>query len=158
MKQRLFRFPLLLVALLIATTTLAAPSSVPLSDIFPSPTQTKAAIVINKVLERYHYRKVALDRDFAASVLERYLKALDPSRTFFQARDVERFQNGARQLDESLRRGELDIAFDIFRVYRMRVDERVAHALKLLDGRFEFDTAETFTFESDETPWARECG
>lgn len=155
MKQRLFRFPLLLVALLIATTTLAAPSSVPLSDLFPTPTQTKSAIVINKVLERYHYRKVALDRDFAASVLERYLKALDPSRTFFLARDVERFQNGARQLDESLRRGELDIAFDIFRVYRMRVDERVAHALKLLDGRFEFDTAETFTFESDETPWAR---
>lgn len=155
MKQRLFRFPLLLVALLIATTTLAAPSSVPLSELFPTPTQTKSAIVINKVLERYHYRKVALDRDFAASVLERYLKALDPSRTFFLARDVERFQNGARQLDESLRRGELDIAFDIFRVYRTRVDERVAHALKLLDGRFEFDTAETFTFESDETPWAR---
>jgi len=158
MKQRLFRFPLLLAALLIvATTTLAAPSSVPLSDLFPTPTQTKAAIVINKVLERYHYRKVALDRGFAASVLERYLKALDPNRTFFLARDVERFQNGARQLDESLRRGELDIAFDIFRVYRMRVDERVAHALKLLDGRFTFDTAETFTFESDETPWARDA-
>ncbi|MTW20190.1 carboxy terminal-processing peptidase [Allochromatium palmeri] len=156
MKQRLFRFPLLLVALLIAaTTTLAAPSSVPLSELFPSPTQTKAAIVINKVLERYHYRKVALDRDFAASVLDRYLKALDPNRTFFLARDVERFQNGARQLDESLRRGELDISFDIFRVYRARVDERVAYALKQLDGRFEFDTAETFTFESDETPWAR---
>lgn len=158
MKQRLFRFPLLFAVLLItATTTLAAPSSVPLSELFPSPTQTKAAIVINKVLERYHYRKVALDRDFAASVLERYLKALDPNRTFFLARDVERFQNGARQLDESLRRGELDIAFDIFRVYRMRVDERVAHALKLLDGRFEFDTAETFTFESDKTPWARDA-
>ncbi|ADC61746.1 carboxy terminal-processing peptidase [Allochromatium vinosum] len=158
MKQRLFRFPLLLVALLIvATTTLAAPSSVPLSDLFPTPTQTKSAIVINKVLERYHYRKVALDRDFAASVLERYLKALDPNRTFFLARDVERFRNGARQLDESLRRGELDIAFDIFRVYRMRVDERVAHALKLLDGRFTLDTAETFTFESDETPWARDA-
>ena len=157
MKQRLFRFPFLLVALLIAATTLASPLPVPLSELFPNPTQTKAAIVINKVLERYHYRKVALDRDFAASVLDRYLKALDPSRTFFQARDVERFQNGARQLDESLRRGELDVAFDIFRVYRMRVDERVAHALKLLDGRFDFGTAETFTFESDETPWARDA-
>ncbi|QGU31887.1 carboxy terminal-processing peptidase [Thermochromatium tepidum] len=156
MKQRLFRLPLPLIALLIATTTTAAPSSVPLSDLFPTPAQTKTAIVINKVLERYHYRKVVLDRDFAAAVLERYLKALDPSRTFFLARDVERFQNGARQLDENLRRGELDIAFDIFRVYRMRVDEQVAHALKLLEGRFEFDTPETFSFESDETPWARD--
>ncbi|MGQ9660322.1 MAG: carboxy terminal-processing peptidase [Thermochromatium sp.] len=156
MTQRLFRFPLLFAVFLITATTLAAPSSVPLSDLYPTPLQTKTAIVINKVLERYHYRKFTLDRDFAALVLERYLKALDPNRTFFLARDVERFRNGARRLDEDLRRGELDIPFDIFRVYRSRVDERVAYALNVLNGPFEFDTAETFTFESDQTPWAQD--
>ncbi|MBK1717728.1 carboxy terminal-processing peptidase [Thiocystis violacea] len=157
MRQRLFQLPLLFViALTMATAALAAPHPVPLSELFPNPGQTRAAIVINKVLERYHYRKVSLDRSFAQSVLERYLKALDPNRTFFLARDVDRFQNGSRNLDESLRRGELDIAFDIFRVYRMRVDERVAHALKLLDGKFDFNVAETFVFESPETGWAAE--
>lgn len=157
MKQRFFWLSYLFAALLIAATTaLATPAPVPLAELFPTPTQTKAAIVINKVLERYHYRKVSLDPTFAATLLDRYLKALDPSRTFFLARDIERFQNGARQLDESLRRGELDIAFDVFRVYRTRVEERVNHALKLLAGRFDFSAAETFTFESDTTPWARD--
>ncbi|QIK37895.1 tail-specific protease [Caldichromatium japonicum] len=157
MRQRPLWFsPLLLSLSISAGLTLAAPLPVPLSDLFPTPTQTKTAIVINKVLERYHYRKFALDRAFAQAVLAQYLKVLDPNRSFFLARDVERFQTGARQLDEQLRRGELDIAFDIFRVYRMRVDERVTYALRLLDGPFDFTTAETFAFESDKTPWARD--
>lgn len=156
MRQRHLWFWLFIALAGTSALALASPLAVPLSELFPTPTHTKTAIVINKVLERYHYRKFSLDRAFAQAVLERYLKALDPNRSFFLARDVERFQTGARQLDDQLRRGELDIAFDIFRVYRMRVDERVAYALKLLDSPFEFNTAETFSFDSDQTPWARD--
>jgi carboxyl-terminal processing protease len=154
MKQRLAHFLLVVVLLLTAAATLATPQSVPLSELFPSPGHTKSAIVINKVLERYHYRKVNLDSSFARQVLVKYLEALDTNRAFFLARDVERFENGARHLDDSLRRGDLDIAFDIFRVYRMRVDERVAHALKLLGGNFDFSRSESYIFEPAETHWA----
>ncbi|NEX22753.1 tail-specific protease [Thiorhodococcus mannitoliphagus] len=156
MRQRLHQFQLAILLTLVTVTALAKPHAIPLSELFPSPGQTKAAIVINKVLERYHYRKVALNRSFAKQVLEKYLEELDPNRSFFLARDVDRFETGARNLDESLRRGELDIAFDVFRVYRMRVDERVAYALKLLDGRFNFDVAETFTFDASEASWAKD--
>lgn len=156
MRQRLYQIQLVILLMLVTVTALAKPHSVPLSELFPSPGQTKAAIVINKVLERYHYRKVVLNRAFADKVLEKYLEELDPNRSFFLARDVDRFKSGARNLDESLRRGELDIAFDIFRVYRMRVDERVADALKLLDGKFDFDVAETFSFDTDKIAWAKD--
>ena len=156
MKQRLFRYLMVVMLLLAASSTLAVPHPVPLSELFPSPANTKSAIVINKVLERYHYRKVNLDSTFAHEVLDKYLETLDPNRSFFLARDVERFKNGARRLDDSLRRGDLDLAFDVFRVYRMRVDERVARALKLLDDRFDFNPAESYTFEPVETHWAKD--
>ncbi|HYN79656.1 MAG TPA: carboxy terminal-processing peptidase, partial [Lamprocystis sp. (in: g-proteobacteria)] len=137
-----------------AWVAVASPRAVPLSELFPSQTQAKTAIVINKVLERYHYRKPSFDEAFAKSVLDSYLDALDPSRSFFMARDVERFASGARRLDDNLRRGELDTAFDVFRVYRMRVDERVAHALTLLAGPFDFSAAESYTFDRAKAPWA----
>ncbi|MFD2113137.1 carboxy terminal-processing peptidase [Thiorhodococcus fuscus] len=156
MRQRLSLFSLVVALCLMPTAVLATPHTVPLSELFPDPGQTKAAIVINKVLERYHYRKVTLDNAFAKDVLTRYLDDLDPNRAFFQARDVERFENGARHFDENLRRGELDVPFDIFRVYRMRVDERVAYALKLLDQQFDFSRSETYAFDSSETPWAKD--
>jgi carboxyl-terminal processing protease len=153
MRQR-FAYLLPALLLVIATTTFATPHPVPLSELFPSPGQTKAAIVINKVLERYHYRKLTLDGPFAKAVLKKYLKQLDPNRSFFLSRDVTRFENGARHLDENLRRGELDVPFDIFRVYRMRVDERVTHALALLSQSFEFDQGESYAFDSPDIPWA----
>lgn len=91
-------YPILfLFALLVTTLGVAAPQQVPLSELFPTATQTKSAVVINKVLERYHYRKVRLDETFARGVLDNYLTALDPSRSFLLARDVERFQGGLRR-------------------------------------------------------------
>jgi carboxyl-terminal processing protease len=156
MRARLSRLVLVLVVLLSATMTFAAPSRIALSELFPTPAQTKSAVVINKVLERFHYRKVALDSAFATDVLDSYLEGLDPSRSFFLLRDIERFKGGAKRLEEGLRRGELDLAFDVFRVYRMRVDERVIYAESLLKGPFDFNVDETYRLDSPDTPWAKD--
>lgn len=156
MRVRPFNIVFAVVALLTATLAFAAPREVPLSELFPSPAQTKSAVVINKVLERFHYRKVTLDNAFAQSVLAKYLEALDPNRSFFLERDVERFKGGARRLEEGLRRGELDLAFDVFRVYRMRVDERVLYVNELLNSPFNFDVDETYWIASDDVAWAKD--
>jgi carboxyl-terminal processing protease len=156
MRPRPFRVVFAVVALLAATIASAAPREVPLSELFPSSVQTKSAVVINKVLERFHYRKVTLDNDFAQAVLASYLDALDPNRSFFLSRDVDRFKGGARRLEEGLRRGELDLAFDVFRVYRMRVDERVLYVDTLLNGSFDFDVDETYPIESPDAAWAKD--
>jgi carboxyl-terminal processing protease len=156
MRPRLFRLVFVVAAVLAATIAFAAPREVPLSELFPNPAQTKSAVVINKVLERFHYRKVTLDNAFAQGVLDSYLDALDPSRSFFLARDVERFKGGARRLEEGLRRGELDLAFDVFRVYRMRVDERVIYAESVLKGPFDFDLDESYRLDSPDAPWAKD--
>lgn len=156
MRPRLFRLVFVVAAVLAATIAFAAPREVPLSELFPNPAQAKSAVVINKVLERFHYRKVTLDNAFAQGVLDSYLDALDPSRSFFLARDVERFKGGARRLEEGLRRGELDLAFDVFRVYRMRVDERVIYAESVLKGPFDFDLDESYRLDSPDAPWAKD--
>jgi carboxyl-terminal processing protease len=152
---RAFAVSLLTTALLGASLASATPRPVPLSELFPSQGQAKTAVVINKVLERYHYRKVELDDDFAREVLENYLEALDPNRSFFLARDVQRFESAARRLDDDLRRGVLDAPFDVFRVYRMRVDERVRYALDLLSRDFDFTRVEEYEFDRAEAPWPK---
>ncbi|MBN2885853.1 MAG: carboxy terminal-processing peptidase [Chromatiaceae bacterium] len=156
MIARLFRLPLAVALLCAAALSLAAPHPVPLSELYPTQGHSKAMVVINKVLERYHYRKLDLDSDFARQVLENYLEALDPNRAFFLASDVERLAFGARRLDEQLRRGELDIAFDIFRLYRKRLDERIDHALTLLERDFNFSRPESFDLDAEDRPWAKE--
>jgi carboxyl-terminal processing protease len=152
MTPKMMRYLLLPLAAL-TSAVLATPHPIPLSELFPAAGQTKSAVVINKVLERYHYRKVNLDDAFAAQVFEKYLEALDPGQAFFQVHDIERFNTGARRLADDLRQGNLAIAFDVFRVYRMRVDERVAQALKILQGRFDFSRNQTYIFEAENKKW-----
>jgi carboxyl-terminal processing protease len=131
----------------------AKPVDVNLSTLFPTERQVKTAVVINKVLERFHYRDFQLSPRFATQALEHYFEALDPNRSFFLQRDIRRFLGSAAKLDDDLARGRVDVAFDLFRVYRMRVDGRVEYALSLLEQDFDFTRSEQYQFDRAEADW-----
>jgi carboxyl-terminal processing protease len=141
------------IALSVAPSTAQAEAqTVSLSDLFPNERQTRTTLV-NKVLERFHYRPFRLNDDFAHETVLNYFEDLDPNKSFFLQRDVDRFTRGADRLDDDLGKGKLDTAFDIFRVYRMRVDSRIEYALSLLDQPFDFDRAETYQFDREKADW-----
>jgi len=151
-----FASPLaLLVLALVAASACARPPQVPVTDLYPEPSQAKTTVVINKVLERYHYRKMTLDDKFAAQILKNYLSALDPNRSFFLQRDVSRFEANVRRLDDDLKEGKLDVAYEVFRVYRKQVNEQVQHALALLDKGFDFTEREDYQFDRSKAAWAK---
>ncbi|MCF7989502.1 MAG: carboxy terminal-processing peptidase [Thiohalocapsa sp.] len=155
--MRRFVLQLLVAAVLGAlfVTAHAELRTVGLAELFPNERQAKTMVVINKVLERFHYRTFRLDDSFAENTIVNYFADLDPNRSFFLERDVDRFLRGAGRLDDDLAKGKLDTAFDIFRVYRMRVDSRVEYALSLLDGEFDFDRPETYRFDRQDADWAK---
>ena len=76
----------LLSAIVLATSVLSAQAeekTVGLSDLFPSDRQTRTTLVINKVLERFHYRNFKLDDEFARGTILNYFEDLDPNKSFF---------------------------------------------------------------------------
>ena len=145
----------LLLSALLAFGALAKTQEVGLAELFPDERQARTMVVINKVLERFHYRDFALSDAFAGEVIDNYFTDLDSGRLFFLQRDVERFQRSAGRLDDDLAKGKLDTAFDIFRVYRMRVDSRIDYALSLLRQPFDFERDESYLFKRDEADWAK---
>lgn len=155
MRQRLI--PLLIAFLLALPPGLAGakPQDVSISTLVPSQRQQKTTMVINQALERFHYRKVSLNDEFAEHIYENYIEALDPNRSFFLRHDFDRFKRNVHRLDEDLLRGKLDLAFEIFRLYRQRVDERVRFAISLLDGGFDFSRNESYRFDRSEAERAK---
>ncbi|MBK5942123.1 carboxy terminal-processing peptidase [Halochromatium roseum] len=138
----------------VAFGAFAKTQEVGLAELFPDERQARTMVVINKVLERFHYRDFQLSDAFAANVIDNYFTDLDPGRLFFLERDVERFSRTAGRLDDDLAKGKIDTAFDIFRVYRMRVDSRIDYALALLQQPFDFTRKESYLFKRDEAEWA----
>lgn len=155
MRQRLFASLVAFLLVLPAGQVAAKSQDVPISDLVSSSRQQRTTMVINQALERFHYRKVSLNDEFAGQIFDNYIDALDPNRSFFLRRDIDRFKRGVSRLDDDLTRGKLDTAFEIFRLYRQRVDERVKYALSVLDQGFDFDRDESYLFDRSEANRAK---
>ena len=132
----------------------ATVTEVPVDALEPTREQRQATLIIIRVIDKYHYKHLKLDDDASAAIFERYLEALDPNRSFFTARDIERFSVHRTRLDNALLQAQLTPAFEIFRVYRQRVDERIAYALDLLERKFDFSIDEEYQFDRSKAPWA----
>ncbi|MEW8470903.1 MAG: tail-specific protease, partial [Candidatus Thiodiazotropha sp.] len=152
--MNIFKVILLSSLLLFGSTGLwAKRQPVPISELQPTSEQQQTANVIVKVIEKYHYKEVDLDDAMSKMILDRYFEALDPNRSFFRAKDVLRFSLYEDKLDDYLQIGRIEPAFEIFRLYRTRVAEAVAHAHQLVDGEFDFSLDESYKYERDEEPW-----
>jgi carboxyl-terminal processing protease len=143
-----------LVLLLYASALWAQPVAVPLEELEPTLEHNQSTHVIVKVIDKYHYKDSHLDDEASKRILERYLEALDPNRFFFLASDIKAFSSYQDSLDDYLKSGRVDPAFQIFRIYRKRVEEAVTHAVELLEKDFDFSIDETYQYERSEVPWA----
>ncbi len=130
-------------------------TEVPFEELQPSRQHRQSALIITKVVDRFHYRKLALDDAMSASVFDRYLEALDPNKSFFTAADIERFAAARTELDDALRRARIEPAFEIFKHFRTRVNERVHRTLAMLEAdQFDFSRSESYRFDREDAPWA----
>jgi carboxyl-terminal processing protease len=126
-------------------------------DLVPSKLHRQSAVILTRVIERYHVRKVALDDTLSKEILKRYLEALDPNKSFFSQQDVSAFEKKYQaRLDNALKTADLDGPFQIFRDYRTRVEQRIALALALLESKLDFGVDEDFRFDRSKATWPKD--
>ncbi len=135
---------------------LAATSANALADIgglAPLAKHIRTTHLINSLLRKYHYRKVSLDNALSGEILEAYLDALDPNRSYFLSRDIQEFKRHRYRFDDYLRAGELKPAYAVFAVFRKRVEERIAYARQLVNQDFDFSAHESYRIDRREDSW-----
>ncbi len=149
---------ILLISLLAFSGLLpAVTKEVPPEALKPGKEQRQTALIVNQVLQKYHYKKVPLDDALSSRILDKYLDSLDPNRSFFTQGDIAEFEKYRNKLDEAIAHGWLDPAYDIYRRFRSRVDEQVAWALELLEkNKFDFTRKESYRYDREDAPWARD--
>lgn len=128
--------------------------TVPLSELEPSNEQSKTSELITHILTTYHYKKTKLDDTLSASIFKHYLENLDQNKSYFLKTDIDELEKYRYKIDDALLNSNLEPAFDIFKLYRKRVDERINYALAALNNDFKFDIDETFRFDRREDDWA----
>ena len=132
----------------------AAINPTPIEELKPTPDQAESLDIIKHILETYHYKKQELDDQLSNDILENYLDSLDANRSFFMQSDVEGFFRDYQfELDDLIKDGNVNAAFEIFKVHRQRVKQRVLYALDQLKQEHDFSIDEEFQFDRRDTEW-----
>ena len=104
------------------------------TELSPSKEHKKINKDIVDLLRHRHYLKVTIDDHLSSKVLYRFLDELDPSHSYFYARDIKEFEVKYRfKLDEAFKNKDLTPGFDIFNRYQQRVIERLTDMVERLE-------------------------
>ncbi|MEO8444948.1 MAG: tail-specific protease, partial [Gammaproteobacteria bacterium] len=151
-------------AALLALATVSLGPTVPVlakqtGPVTPASLETTArerqvARMVTRFVERAHYSRLTVDDALSDATLKTYIETLDASRHSFLQSDIAYFARYKTTLDDSLRSGDMDPVFDIFRLYRLRAQQNIGYAMSLLDKEPDFTVNEDYVFDREKLPWA----
>lgn len=149
MKSNLLKYIATLTLLLSFTCIIAKPIDVNLK---PEPYQKETSRWLVRLLEQLHYKPIKLDDEFSAKILDNYIETLDPNKVYFYAEDVTGFQMYRTEVDDAIKSGNVELAFNIFTLYIKRIQERTDYALSLLEKPFDFSIEEEYVWNREDVP------
>jgi len=114
----------------------------------------QVAISVARWLEQGHYSRQKLDEDVSARFLLTYLTALDYNKLYFTQKDVNEFEKKyGPTLGDSVLRGDVDPAREIFARFKQRVVDRTAKNKDLVQKKYTFDSTRTAELNRQDAAW-----
>ena len=107
-------------------------------------------------LPREHLSRHSLDDAVSQRFLENFVSTLDFERAYFLASDIESFSRKEKLLDNELRDGEVDFAYEVFALYKERVRNRTDYVRDLLDKGFDLTVDEDYHWKRKDAPWCKD--
>ncbi|MGF1747751.1 MULTISPECIES: carboxy terminal-processing peptidase [Vibrio] len=105
---------------------------------------------------RSHYKHFTLDDEFSKAMFNRYLEMLDYNRNIFTQSDIDGFNAWSTLLDDQLKAGNNQVAFDVYNLSMQKRYDRFVYALSLLDTEMKFDVDEGIELDRSEANWAKD--
>ncbi|MCR9260624.1 MAG: carboxy terminal-processing peptidase [Pseudomonadaceae bacterium] len=152
-------------SLALAQGDLAQASDTPEKEIFvdvkapvlePLDVHARTSLTVVEQLRHNHFVKKPLDDGISSQVFDNYLESLDGGRSYFLASDVAEFEAYRYELDDALKRGNLDAAFTMFNRYQERVVDRLNFLIHEIEGGIEnidFTVDEDIEIDRENSPW-----
>ena len=138
----------------VSVAAVADNKQVSLDKLEPTRDHRKATEGIVQLMQRYHYKPVAVNDELSGQIFERFLETLDSQKRFLLASDIAEFDKYRFEFDDALRKAKLGPVFEIFKRFRQRMEERALYAQGLLQRDFDFTIDESYTFNREDAEWA----
>lgn len=127
-----------------------------IDSLAPMDVHRSTSMSIVERLRYDHFLQKPLDDSASSAMFDKYLEALDPQRAYFLAADVQAVEKYRYALDDALKRGDLEPAFEIFNRFQGQLVERLEYLLGELDKgieRMDFTLPESMDIERKDAAW-----
>ena len=122
-------------------------------NIKPDEQQSLVLRQVVSLIENYNYKKLELNDSLSSVILDRYIKAMDPSKYYFLASDIKEFEQYRTKLDDAFRIGDLSAPFYMFNVYLKRYNERINYSIAQIKDKYDFNQNDTYIYDREKMPW-----
>ena len=127
----------------------------------PLASHSKTSVsIVNELRKNHYYPRRKIDDSVSAQVFDKYIDRLDSDRAYFLASDVEALDEKYRfSLDEALKQGDLEPAFDIFNLFQERLVDRLEYVLETVDhglDTLDFTADESLEIDRENAPWPQD--
>ena len=105
----------------------------------PGPNDRQITLAVKSYLEREHFLRKPIDDEIASRWFDTFLAALDPLKIYFLQSDIDSFAEKKTSLDDLVRRGDVNFAYEVYDRFLERVDERIPIVEALLKQKLNFN-------------------
>ena len=121
----------------------------------PSARDRQITLAVVSLLSREHLSEHELDDEISERTLTNFVESLDPMKLYFYQSDIDAFRQKDREIDNMLRRGDISLAYEVFRTFLARIDERVETVDELLAAEHDFTIDERMVTDRDALNYPR---
>ncbi|KLN65863.1 carboxy terminal-processing peptidase [Vibrio sp. VPAP30] len=142
--------------LLAASSAYALEAKITLEDLpvlSPEAQHATASKRVEEKLTSSHYKHIKLNDELSRKIFWRYVESLDYNKNVFTQADIDAISKWQDSVDEQLKSGDTQLAFELYNLSMKRRYERFVHALQLLDTEMKFDTDESIELDRSEAAW-----
>jgi carboxyl-terminal processing protease len=119
----------------------------------PQPYYGEVAQKVARVLPTAHLLQFPLNDEISKKAWTNLITSFDFDRSYFLQRDIDAFTNMQTRIDDAVKAGEVSFPFEVYRVFRARIEERYTFVTNLLDKGFSFTEDESYVWKRKDVPW-----
>ncbi len=121
----------------------------------PSANDRHVALAVSSLLKQQHLLRHPLDAEISERCLKTFLQTLDPMKMYFYQSDYDAFAESKDRLADLVQQGDINFAYEVFRKFLERIDERVKMVDQILASHQDFSVDEELVTDKDAATYAK---
>ncbi|HNX33526.1 MAG TPA: carboxy terminal-processing peptidase [Kiritimatiellia bacterium] len=119
----------------------------------PQPHYGDVAQKVARVLPATHLLQRPLSDEISQKAWTNLVNSFDFDHSYFLQGDVDAFTNMQFQIDDAVKSGDVSFPYEIYGVFRERLEQRYVFVTNLLAKGFSLTEDETYTWKRKDVPW-----